>query len=273
MPLPMDPGQTDAGTETPVQSSGYFGHGISGAVLLTKAAPLYFPGAETETDREFAVDPMNADPFPYPLLEDPAALARCRGWSEAVYRDLLALQRGELSESAFRSKHLWTRAILVLDMTDFTTSAISAGDLGSLLRILDAQKVVIPVLEAYGATLAHCFADDIFALFEDPSVALDAAIEIQRRVTAFNASDRASSFPTQCCIGIGYGQVLKIGPDLAQGSEMNLASKLGEDVARGREILLTENTYRAVSERTDVRFTRHPPDAHSFAFYEVVYAL
>ncbi len=218
------------------------------------------------------MDSTNTPSFPYPLLEDPVALARCRGWSEAVYRDLLALQRGELSETAFRSTHLWTRAILVLDMTDFTTSAISAGDMGSLLRILDAQKVVLPVLEEFGATLAHCFADDIFALFEDPSVALDAAIEIQRRVTAFNESALASTFPTQCCIGIGYGQVLRIGPDLAQGAEMNMASKLGEDVARSREILLTENTYRAVSERTDVHFTHHPKDERPFGFYEVEYS-
>jgi class 3 adenylate cyclase len=219
------------------------------------------------------MDPKDPDSFPYPLLEDPVALACCRGWSEAVYTDLLALQRGELSESAFRSRHLWTRAILVLDMTDFTTSAISAGDMGSLLRILDAQKVVLPVLQEHGASLTHCFADDIFALFEDPSVALDAAIEIQRRVTVFNDSDLASAFPTQCCIGIGYGQVLRIGPDLAQGAEMNMASKLGEDVSRGREILLTENAYRAVSGREDVRFAHHPQDERPFGFYEVEYSL
>jgi class 3 adenylate cyclase len=218
------------------------------------------------------MDSRNSDPFPYPLLEDPVALARCRGWNEAVYSDLLALQRGDMSETAFRGKHLWTRAILVLDMTDFTTSAITAGDLGSLLRILDAQKVVLPVLDEYGATLSHCFADDIFALFENPSVALDAAIEIQRRIDAFNDSDLASAFPTQVCIGIGYGPVLRIGPDLAQGAEMNMASKLGEDMARSREILLTENTYRAVSERRDVGFVHHPEDEQPFSFYEVDYS-
>ena len=219
------------------------------------------------------MDSNNAKPFPYPLLEDPVALARCRGWSEAVYTDLLALQRGEMSETEFRSAHLWTRAILVLDMTDFTTSAISAGDMGSLLRILDAQKVALPALEEHGATLSHCFADDIFALFEEPTAALDAAIEIQRRVTAFNDSELASSFPTQCCIGIGYGQVLKIGPDLAQGAEMNMASKLGEDMARSREILLTENAYRAIGERSDVRFIHHPRDERPFAYFEVNYSI
>ncbi len=73
-------------------------------------------------------------PFPWPLLEDPVALARCRGWSETVYRDLLALQRGELEEAEFLDRHIWTKAVLVLDMTDFTSVAITAGDLDSLLR-------------------------------------------------------------------------------------------------------------------------------------------
>jgi len=209
--------------------------------------------------------------FPYPLLEDPTELARYRGWSETVYRDLLALQAGQLSEADFRERHLWTRAILVLDMTDFTTAAISAGDLSTLLRILDAQKVCVPVLEDHGAELIHCFADDIFAVFANPTAALDAALEVQRRIALFNGSELASSRPTELCVGIGFGDVLRIGPDRAQGAEMNKASKLGEDIARGREILLTEQAFDAVREREDVRFERHGRDEQPFAFYQVLY--
>ena len=211
-------------------------------------------------------------PFDHPLEEDPRVLARCRGWSEDVYRDLLELQRGGMSEEAFRDRHLWTRAILVLDMTDFTSAAITAGDLGSLLRILDAQKVILPILQELGAELTHCFADDVFALFESADVALDAAIEIQRRIEAFNRSDRASKLPTQACIGIGFGDVLRIGPDLAQGAEMNMASKLGEDIARSRDILLTDSAHSAVTHRSDVAFVEHPVDEAPFPFWEVVYA-
>lgn len=209
--------------------------------------------------------------YTFPLLEDPARLARCEGWSETVYRDLLALQSGTLSETEFRDRHLWTRAILVLDMTDFTTAAISAGDLNSLLRILDAQKVCIPVLEEHGATLIHCFADDIFAMFTFADAALAAALEIQRRIASFNASALASDYPTEVCIGIGYGEVLRIGPDEAQGAEMNKASKLGEDIARARDILITEQAHTALSEDHGVRFQRHGRDEQQFVFYEVEY--
>lgn len=211
---------------------------------------------------------MNND-FPYPLEEDPATLGRSHGWSEAVYQDLLALQSGALSEADFRQRHTWTRAILILDMTDFTTAAIVEGDLDSLLRILDAQKVILPTLREHDASLVHCFADDVFAVFETPEAALDAALEVQHRLGVFNRSSLSSAHPTRACIGIGFGQVLRIGPDLAQGAEMNMASKLGEDVARGGEILLTENAHDALRTREDVRFIFHAPDEQPFGFWEV----
>ena len=43
-----------------------------------------------------------------------------------------------------------------------------------------------------------------------------------------------------CCAGVGYGRVLAIGPNLAQGDEMNRASKLGEDLAVKAETLITD---------------------------------
>jgi hypothetical protein len=32
--------------------------------------------------------------LPFPLLDTPSVLASCDGWTEEVYRDLLALQQG-----------------------------------------------------------------------------------------------------------------------------------------------------------------------------------
>ena len=52
----------------------------------------------------------------FPMLESPAELARYRGWSEAVYRDLLAVEQGRMAEAEFTDKYRATRAILVLDV-------------------------------------------------------------------------------------------------------------------------------------------------------------
>jgi class 3 adenylate cyclase len=155
----------------------------------------------------------------------------------------------------------------MLDLTGFTVQAMRGRQLNALLRILDAQKVCIPVLHEHGALLVRAFADDLVGLFEDPGQAIDAAFEIHRRVTAFNHSEHASEMPALACIGIGYGDVYAIGPNLAMGDEMNRASKLGEDTARGSETLVTSNVYSALRNRSDVLFEQLASDDQLFPYY------
>jgi len=207
--------------------------------------------------------------FPHQLLEDTKTLASFKGWSEQVYTDFLHLQQGTMTEAEFGDKYYRERAILSMDMTGFTSSAMSRGELESLLRIVDAQKVAIPVLQELGAELIRCFADDIVALFTDPNAAVDAAFEVHRRIRLFNESELASSHPTFCCAGVGYGRVFAIGPNLAQGDEMNRASKLGEDIARGNETLITERVQAVLAERDDIEFEYQDQDDQLFPFYRV----
>ncbi len=208
--------------------------------------------------------------YPHSLLDDPDELASFKGWSREVYQDFISLQRGDLSENEFRAKYHKRCAIMVLDMTGFTSTAIRVGELQSLLRILDAQKVCLPVLREFDSSLIRCFADDIIALFDDPSVALNAAFEIHRRIAMFNGSNHAYSYATECCIGIGYGDVLGIGPNLSQGDEMNRASKLGEDIARANEVLLTEKAYEGLPEMEHVKFEKQGQDDQLFPFYRAM---
>jgi len=205
--------------------------------------------------------------FPHALLEDAAELAGYRGWREEVYADFLAMQRDEMSEAEFRTKYEWDRAVLVVDMTGFTKTAIITGEIPALLRILNAQKVAIPVLRESGADVIRCFADDLVALFTDPHAALDAAFELHRRIELFNQSGLASDHPTECCIGIGFGRVLGIGPNMAQGDEMNEAAKLGEDIARANETLVTQRAYDALRDYPEVAFEEQTMDDQLFPFF------
>ena len=207
--------------------------------------------------------------YPHRLLEDIETLASFKGWSREVYEDFFRLQRGEIAESEFREKYTRRRAILSIDMTGFTISTVKLGELQGLTRILDAQRVAIPVMQDYDAELVRCFADDIVALFLEPDNAVDAALEIHRRVQIFNASSQASEHPPLCCAGVGFGDVLAIGPNLAQGDEMNRASKLGEDIARGAETLVTERVHDAIAARDDIVFERQDHDDLLFPFYRV----
>ncbi|MDQ2697136.1 MAG: hypothetical protein M3Z21_17500 [Pseudomonadota bacterium] len=207
--------------------------------------------------------------FPFELLEDPAELARYHGWSEQVYADLLAVQRGTLSPQAFDARYLRRKALLVLDLTGFTVSALRGGALHSFLRILDAQKVCLPVLRQGQAELIWMLADNMFAVFDQAGPALDAALEIHRRNAQFAASERSGGDAAQCCIGIGYGPVYRIGPNLAMGDEMNRTCKLGEDIARGGETLVTEGAVAALRGRADVTFEPQAGDDLLFPYYRV----
>lgn len=207
--------------------------------------------------------------YPYRLLDDTTALASFKGWSREVYEDFFRLRAGDISERAFRDKYCRERAILDIDMTGFTLSAFEVGEINSLTRIFDAQRVLLPVLQDHGAELIRCFADDVVALFEYPGTAVDAALEIHERVRRFNASPLASAHPTICCAGIGFGSVFAIGPNLAQGDEMNRAAKLGEDIARGNETLVTERAYEAIKSRGDLAFERQDQDDLLFPFYRI----
>ena len=205
--------------------------------------------------------------FPHELLDDAGELSGYLGWSEEVYRDFLAVRNGEISDEEFHKKYQYQRAILSLDMTGFTSSAINIGEMMSLLRIVDAQRVCIPVLKDFGAEIIRCFADDVVAVFESPGPAIDAAFELHRRIDLFRKSSLSLEHPTEFCVGIGFGEVFAIGPNLAQGDEMNRASKLGEDIARARETLVTERAYEALSGRADIQFELQTSDDQLFPYY------
>ncbi len=211
-----------------------------------------------------------ADPFPYELLEDPKELSRYEGWSEPVYRDLLALRKGHMSAREFDRKYQAKKAILVLDMTGFTVSSKEGGALRAFLRILDVQKVCLPALHECGASFIRTFADDMVGLFEDAGDALECAFRIQQRTALFNASQLSDPEAADCCIGIGFGTIYEIGPNRAMGDEMNQASKLGEDTARGGEVLVTEGLYKELKGRTEARFEPQANDDLIFPYYRAI---
>ena len=205
----------------------------------------------------------------FPLLEDPSELSLFDGWSKTVYEDLFAVESGRMSQAEFQEKYTTTKAILVLDVTGFTVNAIHGGAISSFLRILDVHKVCFPVLREYGSIFIRAFADDVVALFDHCDAALDAALEIHRRIGVHNRLLEKHQAPPECCIGIGYGTVYDIGPNHSMGDEMNRASVLGEDIARGGETLVTENLQRALSESPGRVLELQTGDDLLFPYYRV----
>jgi class 3 adenylate cyclase len=209
-----------------------------------------------------------ADELPYPFLEDAEELARFEGWTQDQLSDLLAVRAGRMSARDFDARYQVDRAILVLDLTGFTETAMKGGALQSFLRVLDAHSICLPVMREFEARFVRTFADDVVALFDRPEAALGAALEAHRRTDHFASSGRSDD-PARCCIGIGYGRVYAIGPNRAMGDEMNRASKLGEDLARGGETLLTDNARSALAATSEHRIDRVEADDVLFPYYRV----
>ncbi|WP_139190735.1 nucleotidyl cyclase domain-containing protein [Actinokineospora iranica] len=184
-------------------------------------------------------------------MTDLTKLAALGMWPETVYRDLLDVERGALSEADFRARHIHRKAVLEIDSIGLTSTSLRLGEVAALRRILRFQQVCAPVLADFGAELTHAFADNLTVLFDSPTQAIDAAFALHTRLAEANTDDLVP----QCGIGIGYGDVFAIGPNLAMGDEMNKASKLGEDTAESGETLLTDAAFQAVKDHPAARFT------------------
>jgi len=135
-----------------------------------------------------------------------------------------------------------------------------------------AERLAFTEFIQYEVTIMH---DDAAFLYDVKGLARVAAFEhfllcLERYRHAGPFDGLALEHPTECCVGIGYGEIFAIGPNLAQGDEMNQASKLGEDIARANETLLTERTFEALRERRDIRFQRQSNDDQLFPFYSAV---
>lgn len=136
-------------------------------------------------------------------------------------------------------------AILALDMVGFSRLTVEYGIIHYLAMIHQMAEGAIPAVKSNGGRVIKLEADNLFAVFDKPAHALEAAFDIFR---AFNAIN--SVVPTERdifgSIGIGYGETLIIADRDMFGSEMNLACKLGEDLAEKNEILLTPAAFQAL---------------------------
>jgi adenylate cyclase len=165
-------------------------------------------------------------------------------------------------------------AILVLDMCGFSRLSQKHGIIFYLAMIRQMEEAATPAVVGNGGRVIKQEADNLYATFDQPARALEAALEVLRAFQAVNSvvpDDR----DIHGSIGIGYGETLVIGDEDLFGIEMNLASKLGEDVAGPGEILLTAAAHRALPPG-DYRCTERTCvigdlEIESYRFEEVLY--
>jgi class 3 adenylate cyclase len=124
------------------------------------------------------------------------------------------------------------RAILALDMSQFSLSVRRSGILPYLALIRRMHVITEPIVRDHGGAVVKYVADNMMATFASPADATRAALAINRAIV-----DGGERFTV--AMGVDYGRFILIGGADCFGDAVNVACKLGEDVARAGEILLT----------------------------------
>jgi adenylate cyclase len=136
-------------------------------------------------------------------------------------------------------------AILVVDSCGFSRTVQARGIVHFLALLERLERLVTPIIQRRGGRVVRRDADNLYAVFPEAAAAAACADSILSDLRVANdVLPAAEEFHVS--IGVGYGNVLVVGPDDVYGDEMNLACKLGEDVAEPDEVLLTAAAHAAL---------------------------
>lgn len=129
-------------------------------------------------------------------------------------------------------------AIMYTDLSGFSRRVAEFGIIHFLQTIHESFQLHAPVIDRRSGFLLKVEGDSMMVIFRNVNEAVECAIEMQRVTVQYNSS-RTPEDRVLLCIGLGYGDMLRIAEEDVFGAEVNAASKLGEDAAKEGEILVT----------------------------------
>lgn len=178
--------------------------------------------------------------------------------SDARLWDLIELRTKPDADTDAVDRRIWDLfgerwAIMFTDLSGFSRQAAKFGITHFLQIIHEKKKMLLPIVAAHDGILLKVEADSFLIIFRRPDRALQCAIEMQRRCQLTNER-RLPEEQIVLCLGIGYGDVLRVGDHDVWGREVNAASKLGEDTAGPNEILVTGAAQAELGAITGVRY-------------------
>ena len=143
-----------------------------------------------------------------------------------------------------------TWAVMHTDLAGFSRDVAEFGIVHFLQTIYESHRLLVPLIEQGNGILLKTEGDSLIVMFRHINDALRCALAMQHCTQVYNAT-RIDAEKVLLCVGIGFGEVLRVGEADIFGAEVNAACKLGEDIAKAGEILITG---------AGVRRARLPPD-------------
>lgn len=129
-------------------------------------------------------------------------------------------------------------AVLYTDLSGFSRGVAEFGIVHFLQTIYESHRLLVPLIEKDNGVLLKTEGDSLFVMFRHVNDAIRCALAMQRCTQEYNQT-RIAAERVLLCVGIGFGDMLRIGDSDVFGAEVNAACKLGEDTAKASEILIT----------------------------------
>lgn len=129
-------------------------------------------------------------------------------------------------------------AVLYTDLSGFSRHVAEFGIVHFLQTIYESHRLLVPLIEKDNGILLKTEGDSLIVMFRHVNDALRCALAMQLCTREYNKT-RIDAEKVLLCVGIGFGEMLRIGDADIFGAEVNAACKLGEDTAKSNEILMT----------------------------------
>lgn len=143
--------------------------------------------------------------------------------------------------------------VMFTDLSGFSRRVEKFGIIHFLQTIHESERLLSPVIEDYDGILLKSEGDSMLVIFRKVNKAIQCCHNMHRVLREYNKTKSAEE-EILLCIGLGYGQMLRIGDQDVFGSEVNAASKLGEDTANAWDIMVTEAVMEAAKDDPGLSF-------------------
>jgi class 3 adenylate cyclase len=165
------------------------------------------------------------------------------------------LAKREELDRAVKAKFQRVLTVMFTDLKGSTAIAEASGDIAVRAMLKRYHDLCLIAVNRHGGTLVKTIGDGSLSHFEDAAAACRAASDIQRGMEEINL---AKTYKTVLLarIGIHTGECILEKNDIF-GDVVNTASRF-ESSANPGEILISEDTYNALSDKTEfyARFDR-----------------
>jgi adenylate cyclase len=146
-------------------------------------------------------------------------------------------------------------AVMCTDLSGFSRRVAEFGIIHFIQTIYESLRIFTPCLDRHDGILLKIEADSLLVIFRQADSALECALAMQKATREYNEA-RQPEDHVLLCVGLGCGEMLRVGDEDVFGAEVNAASKLGEDMAKAGDILVTEKFHKALTGRLGLQFER-----------------